>query len=317
MKKCLTAISIGFISIAGFSQTTNKEYLAVDEYVKKLGSYDTLNMGSISLAVTKNFASKELKARAIYDWVCNNIAYDIKAGKNNDASKSATADVLKYRKAIGSGYANLFQDMCSSANIRCLTVDGFAKRTTEEIEEKKSEINHTWAVVQLGQSPETWFYVDPCFGAGFPDKKGNTFIKSFDDGYFFSAKKIFNNQHYPDNEAWKLGDAPKTKKAFYELPLIKTGAYNFSVSGFVPATGIVKIKPGKSLAFNLTAANTSAIIKVALMIENNKKQTEKVMNYNIAAGHIIFEYKFNDDGEFPVSIMINDKEVLQYLVMVE
>ena len=271
----------------------------------------------ISNLVTKNFSSKELKARAIYDWITQYISYDIKAGRNNDASKSSTTEVLKFRKAIGAGYANLFQDMCSSANIRCLTVDGFIKKNIEEVGETKAEINHTWAVVQLGQSPDTWFYVDPCWGAGFPDKKGTAYIKSFDDSYFFSDKRIFNNQHYPDNEAWKLGMAPKSKKEFYELPVVKAGVHPFGITAFVPTQGKVKIKAGKSVAFNLTAAGTSDVTKVALIIENNRKFTEKVMNYSASGGHITFEYKFSDEGEFPVLLKINDKETLEYLVTVE
>lgn len=304
------------ISRHSIAQPSSKEYLAVDEYIKKAGSYDTLTMGAISHIITKNFAPKELKVRAIFDWIALHISYDVKAGRNNDASRNTTTDVLKYRKAIGVGFATLFQDMCSSANIRCLTVEGFAKRITDNIDEKKAEINHEWAVVQLGQSPDTWFYVDPCWGAGYPDKKETHFIPAFDPSYFFADKKIFNYQHYPDNEAWKLQPAPKNKKEFYELPLVKSGAYPIGVSSFIPAAGKVKTKAGKSLAFNISASNTSEISKVSLTIENNNKIAEKVMNYSAANGHILFDYKFNDEGEYPVTVMINGKETLGYLIIV-
>lgn len=317
MKKCITSVVCFLTTLFSFSQPINQEYLAVDEAVKKLGSFDTLNMGTIAHIITKNFTSKELKARAIYTWIANNIAYDIKAGKNNDASKSTGADVLKFRKAIGAGYAALFQDMCSSANIRCLTVDGFIVKNTEELGEKKPERNHTWDVVQLGQSPETWYYVDVCMGAGYLDKKGNNFTKAFDGSYFFANKKIFNNQHYPDNEAWKLGSAPKSKKDFYELPITKTGAYHFLVSGYSPAPGTLKTKVGKPVQFNLIAANTAGITKVALQFDINKKIVEKVMNFTAVAGGISFAYTFNDDGDFPLTITINDKEVVQYLLVVD
>lgn len=75
-----------------------------------------------------------------------------------------------------------------------------------------------WAVVQLGQSPDTWYYVDPAWGSGYADAEMKVFTRSFTDAYFFTDKPIFNLQHYPDNEAWKLGGAPKNKKEFYSLP---------------------------------------------------------------------------------------------------
>ena len=317
MKRIITSFIFCLPALLCNAQIINKEYQAVDDAVKKLGSFDTLNMGTIANIVTKNFTSKELKARAIYTWIATNISYDIKAGKNNDATKSSGADVLKFRKAIGAGYAALFQDMCSSANIRCLTVDGFIVKNTDDFGEKKPELNHTWDVVQLGQSPETWYYVDVCMGAGYLDKKGNTFTKSFDGFYFFANKKIFNNQHFPDNEAWKLGSAPKSKKDFYELPITKTGAYHFLVSAYSPSAGILKTKVGKAVQFNLSAANTTGITKVALQFDINKKTLEKVMNFTATASGISFAYTFNDDGDFPLTITINDKEVVQYLLVVE
>ena len=314
---CAFVLLLQVLYISSFAQPSKQEYLAVDEYIKKAGTYDTLSMGAISHIITRNFAPKELKTRAIFDWIALNISYDCKAGRNNDASKNTSADVLKYRKAIGVGFATLFQDMCSSANIRCLTVEGFAKRVTDNIGEKKPEINHEWAVVQLGQSPDTWYYVDPCWGAGYPDKKETTFIKAYDPSYFFADKKIFNFQHYPDNEAWKLSPASKSKKDFYELPLVKGGAYSFGVNGFIPSSGKVMIKEGKSVSFNISSSTISVINKVSLIIENNNKTAEKVMNFTALNGHIVFDYKFNDDGEFPVTILINGKETLGYIITVD
>jgi hypothetical protein len=317
MKKIVPALLVCMAVFTATAQPAKQEYTLVDEAVKKLPAYDTLSMGAIANIVTKNFTGKELKARAIYAWICNNIAYDCKAGKSNDASKSSGADVLKYRKAVAAGYANLFQDMCSSAGIRCLTVDGYIKKTTDDIGEKKPELNHTWAVVQLGKSPEEWYYVDPCLGAGYTDKKGNTFIKSYDDAYFFANKKIFNSQHFPDNEAWKLGDAPKNQKSFYDGPIVKGGAYTFGITGFTPADGVVKAKTGKPALFSFAASNGAAINKIILRLENNNKFVDKAINFTYANGRVSFDYKFNDENEFPATIVVNDKEALTYFMKVE
>ena len=139
--------------IISFGQSASDDFKVVDDYVKSLGTLDTLNMGTISYIVTKKFSRPKDKVRAIFDWIANNISFDLKAGKNNDNEKINTDLILKSRKANAAGYAALFQDMCSVVKIRCLTVDGYAKYNTEQINEKPDEFNHTWAVVQLGQSP--------------------------------------------------------------------------------------------------------------------------------------------------------------------
>src|SRR5260221_13431464 len=91
-----------FISINSFAQSS-KEYKLVDDYVKKLGSLDSMNMGTISSILTKNFSDKANKARAIFDWIAYNISYDCKAGRNNDNSKINSDDILKSRKATAFG----------------------------------------------------------------------------------------------------------------------------------------------------------------------------------------------------------------------
>jgi hypothetical protein len=89
------------------------EYKEIDDYVKSLGTMDTLNMGTIAFTITRKFADPKDKVRAIFDWVANNISFDLKAGRNNDNEKASTDIVLKTRKANAAGYAALFQDMCS------------------------------------------------------------------------------------------------------------------------------------------------------------------------------------------------------------
>jgi len=142
---------------------------------------------------------------------------DVKSAKNNSTTKNTPTEVLLYRKAVGAGFASLFQDMCSSAGIRCLTADGFVKFSAEQVNEKKPEINHSWAVVQLGQSPEAWYYADPCWGSGYTDPEFKSFTKSFNPDYFFADLTIFNWQHYPDNTAWQLGPGPKNKSDFLNI----------------------------------------------------------------------------------------------------
>ncbi|MFZ1371622.1 MAG: transglutaminase domain-containing protein, partial [Ferruginibacter sp.] len=157
------------------AQTNGRDFTAVDAYVKSLGPLENMSMGTINNVVSNKFTDKVDKARAIYYWIAHNIKYDIKAARSNNTAKNTPTDVLLNRKAIGIGFASLFQDMCSSADIRCLTVDGFVKTGTGQIGEKDTDINHSWAVVQLGQSPETWYYVDPAFGSGYADAEMKVF----------------------------------------------------------------------------------------------------------------------------------------------
>jgi transglutaminase/protease-like cytokinesis protein 3 len=296
------------------AQTTNSRFKTVDEYVKSLGSLDTLNMGTISYIITKKFPDNMEKVRAIFDWIAYNISFDCKAARNSGNEKQNSDDVLKTRKTNASGYAALFQDMCSVVKIRCLTVDGYAKNNVEQINEKPDEFNHTWDVVQLGLSPETWFYVDPTWGSGYTDDKVTVFTKAFNDAYFFADKIIFNYQHFPDNMAWQLGGGgPKSIKDFFELPLVKDNAYEYGIGNFTPLNGFIKASTKKPVQFSFKAGSNNKIEIVALLIGTDKKKRTKTADYSLKNGIVSFSYKFDEEDSYPVTILINNKPVLGYL----
>ena len=59
----------------------------VDAHVLKVGKLDSTNMGTIASMLTKPFAEKIDKARAIYTWIANNIVYDVKAASKEQTDK--------------------------------------------------------------------------------------------------------------------------------------------------------------------------------------------------------------------------------------
>ncbi len=317
MIKQITFLLFLLVSLNSNAQTNGRDFTAIDAYVKSLGSLDSMSMGTINNVVSNKFTDKIDKARAIYYWIANNISYDVKAARNNSTAKNTPAEVLLYRKAVGIGFTSLFQDMCSSADIRCLTVDGFVKQNTSQINEKGVEINHSWAVVQLGQSPETWFYVDPAWGSGYADAEMKEFTKSYTDAYFFTERYTFNLQHYPDNEAWKLGSAPKNKKDFFELPIVQVAALEFDLKKYTPNNGILKAKATKAVSFSYTLNANKEITKVELGIGEKKKYKIKDINFSFSGGTLSFSHKFEEENSYPVTVFVNGKQLISYYVEVE
>ena len=303
-----------FSCVHTFAQKRNVDFKLVDDYVKSLGSLDILNVGTISYIVTKKFPDNQDKARAIFDWIAYNISFDCKGAKRNGNEKINSDDVLKLRKTNASGYSALFQDMCSAIKIRCLTVDGYLKTNVDQISEKPDEFNHTWVVVQLGQSQESWFYVDPTLGSGYTDDKVTVFTKAYNDAYFFADKLIFNYQHYPNNTAWLLGPAAKNINTFLALPLIKNAAYEFNTTGFNPSTGRIKTKLKNAVQFSFKASGASSIAIVAIALGSDKKKKIKIVDHTFIGGVVKFSYTFEEEDTYPITILVNNKPILGYII---
>ncbi len=316
-KKYLVLFLLPF-SFFCYSQKSSDEYKNVDEYVKSLGAMDSLNMGSISYALTKNFDNNKEKLRAIFYWETHNIQLDCKSARNGNNDKAYDVErILKIRKGTSADFASLFQDLCSVSKIRCLTVDGYIKRTVEDINTKPDEMNHTWDVIQLGQSPEQWYYVDPTMGSGTVNDKMTVFTPEFNDAFFFANKKIFNFQHYPNNTAWLIGEGTKSAREFISLPLVKDAAYEIGLQQFLPQSGYIKAKLNKPVEFSIMINSANTIDIVSVVYGDERKKKTKTVDYTFSGRTIHFTYKFTDEDEYPFSILINNKEVLKYMVEVK
>jgi len=315
MKKYILLLSILslFFSPTLFAQ--QKDYTAIDEYVKKLGSLDNLNVATIADTITRNFPDKQNKARAIFYWIANNISIDLKATRANDKTKTLPETVVQMRKSTPLGFSLLLQEMCSLANIRCLSVDGYLRTKADDINNKPDEINHSWNVVQLGQSPEQWYYIDAARACGFTDAKLSMFTKQFTSGYFFADRILFNLDHFPDNEAWQLGAGPKSEKEFYGLPVIGNAAYEFGLQKIEPKNGHVKTKPTIATKFSFTYTNTNPVKELFIVIGEEKKQLRpEALKFTENGGTVSFTYKFKLADTYPIKIVADGKDLLQYMV---
>ena len=300
------------------AQQAEAPLAANDEFVKNLGSLETLNVATIADTLTRKFYDKKDKTRAIFFWIANNISQDPKAMRANETKKTDPVSVIQFRKTTPLGYANLFQEMCSMANIRCLVVDGYVKKSAEEINNKSDEVNHSWNVVQLGESPDKWFYVDAAKASGFLDGKMTVFTKKFTSEYFFADKKLFNLDHYPDNSAWQLGGDQKSLKEFYALPVIGNTAYANGLQKPMPLTGHIKTKNTTAVNFSFDYNPSKAISNISLIIGDGLKQSKpEPMNFSDNGGSVRFAYTFKKADTYPVKIMVDGEILLEYFVEVE
>lgn len=315
MKKII--FTIATLLCLQFVYAQNK-FEAVDAFAKKMGDLKELNVARIADTLTRGIADDQLKLRSIYYWIANNISLDVKAAKNGDNRPVLPETVIEKRVSSAQGFATLFQEMSSLANIRCLVVDGYIKRRFDDLEEVADEVNHSWNVVQLGQSSDKWFYVDVAAAAGSLDEPMKLFEKHFTGNLFFADKPLFNLTHFPDNSAWQLGPGPKSKKSFYDLPVIETAAFEYGISDFSPKEGMPKTNVKKGMSFNFTYNAVMPIEKVELVIGNNRKPTPPVnMDFTVTGNKISFTHKFKEGDSYPVSVLVNGKLLFRYLVEVK
>jgi hypothetical protein len=196
----------------------------------------TSQIKNLAQQITSSKNSDSLKVRAIYEWVVNNIDYDMPMlGQMRQKSveefiKMQQPDyVLASKKAVCMGYAILFKELCKAVNIQSEFVTGMSKyydayNRTFTIPEDL----HAWNVVKINGR---WYLTDLTWSAGSVNQADGKYYKRFNEAFYLTSSHEFAKTHLPFDPIWQLTNQPLTTdefKKFLELPPTRTNPPNIN-----------------------------------------------------------------------------------------
>lgn len=168
------------------------------------------------------------KARAIFRWVADRVSYDIEgliSGKIGDTKAEA---VLKSRRSVCEGYANLYEKLAKIAGLDVAKVRGYAKGAGFNPGDsfQKDSLSHAWNAVKIDGD---WKLLDATWGAGAVN--GGKYEKRFNEFYFLTPPEQLAFSHFPREKEWTLvKDNPFTEDDFKRWPKIDYRLFQLGVS---------------------------------------------------------------------------------------
>lgn len=159
------------------------------------------------------------KAVAIYDWLTQNIAYDVVALDSGDLGYKTPDSIVVRRKAVCSGYALLFHLFCQEVGLESFLVLGRSRADDQGLPPvlQDSPVNHAWNAVKIEGE---WKLLDPTWGAGYIDQN-RKFVKAPSKEWLFVPPEIFLYTHLPAEDKWQLLDEPIERDKFETLPILR------------------------------------------------------------------------------------------------
>lgn len=205
----------------------NRLYGGIDLHALTAPADVERDMGALVSYLTQRTTSEAQKTRAIARWIADRVSYDVNSMFYPDQIPSGS-EVLKARRTICSGYAQLFLEMAGKAGLRAEMVIGHVRDyKTIRIGDVTGKILHAWnAVLVEGR----WQLLDITWSAGSINGHGQ-FEKNFNNFYFFTKPEYLIYSHYPDNANWQLLKRPIESWEFPKLPHLSPAAFAF---GFLP-----------------------------------------------------------------------------------
>jgi len=173
--------------------------------------------------LTTGISDQFQRAKTINDWICDNIAYDVDTAFNRANRRQDYVSVLRIKRAVCSGYTNLFNQMCRLASIESIGISGFSKGLgyTGSI---GSRPDHDWNAVKINNK---WYLIDVTWNAGHVDQR--TFIKKYSTDYLFLDSRAFLYSHLPLNNKHQFFAPIITKEQFTEEPYISGAFFRYQL----------------------------------------------------------------------------------------
>lgn len=233
-------------------------------YDRKVNSEEDLWL--LSYFIRNTFAEDSLRLRAAFIWITENIEYDIKAFQTEDPRAAQLSYVLKKKKGICSGYANLLQYFCDTYKIESFVVDGRARSTESDIyvTNTRFKSNHAWNAVKINNQ---WRLIDATWASGVvadEDEREEVvkdkFHRRLEEFYYFTPPDRFALLHYPSNVRYSYVTKLPAYKDFIQAPLFTTEYVKGPVQAVSPNLALLEAKVGDTLTFRFQSKE--AILKV-------------------------------------------------------
>jgi hypothetical protein len=323
-----------FQSNAQISDFDSINFQKADNIALECRNLGLQNLPELSHRLTSNLSTDVERFRAIYRWVCGNIANDYAMySKNmrkrqrfkNDSlklkewnenfRKSSFQKMIKHQKTICTGYAYLIKKLSDLADIECEIVHGFARTSTIDVATLDVP-NHSWNAVKLNGK---WYLCDPTWASGTPNITTNLFEFQYNHGFFLTQPKLFATNHFPVDAKWLLiNDAETNFHNFLEAPITYNKAYKNMCIYNEPKKMHNTIQKFEKVAFKYQLLKPAKVEDVSLMIyDGSDSKTIHPESITIKNQLLIIEYMFKSTGLFDVHLLIGTDFISTYTFRVK
>ena len=322
---CIFFVNICVAQIADFNHIN---FSKADDIAKSYRSKNLLNLNEITFNITKDLETDLEKLRAIYVWICNNIANDFGLYTKNKRKRERFQKdsirlhewnsefktllfkrLLKKKKTICTGYAYLLKEMCKIVGIEAKIVNGFGRTSTVDFS-TLTEANHSWNMVKID---EKWYVCDPTWATGISFPEEGRFDFQFNEGYFLTTPQLFFKNHFPMVKEFSLlkGKTP-TLQEFIEMPLLYGEAYNFLESHISPNKMYQEIKQNDVFTFEYQLKKNIIINDLKLISSTGNNDRTLKPEINLQDKKLAITYQFKHKGFYDVHLYHQQKIIATY-----
>lgn len=229
----------------GDSQSLKQYDFTQIDYVGASLNYNGASVRELAHQLKIHSKTDLEKARLIYAWITHNIDYNFSGFLSGQYGDVSPEGVLKNRKGVCTGYANLFQALAQEMGLEAHVIEGYAKGYGYAVG-NSTEINHAWNAVKIDNA---WFLIDSTWGAGYI--QNNQFKKKFNPFYFATKPNQFIYNHLPSDNNWQLLTRRYSKQKFEQLPEVSPAFFEYNLNVVNPKSHTIQASKNAEVILNV------------------------------------------------------------------
>lgn len=164
--------------------------------------------------VIKSIAFETDTILSVFDWITDNIAYDVSIIDNPSLSKRSKQDkedrihnALKSKKGVCQHYSEILDSIVTRLGYESYVISGYTKNRQGKI---NGDIGHAWNAIKVNGS---WQLYDATWAAGHI-KDERKFVKQYNSKWYNISPSEMLETHMPYDPIWQLKDPVVTYRSF-------------------------------------------------------------------------------------------------------
>ena len=305
--------------VVNINQVTTTE---TDPIIKSLPERDKTDLKKFKedLKDKVNNLDDEVKAKILFLWICENIAYDDDSFFSGKSVECEPEAVFRNGKTLCSGYARLFKNIGEYIRLEIQCVSCYSKGLGYEPGQTLTSTNHEYNIIKLDNKYRP---IDCTWGAGTIKEK--KFVKHLNEFYFLADPELLIKTHFPANDRWQLTEKKYTLSDFLKWPQVFENFYAFGFNKYFPEEGFIELNSNTQnfIIWGNNISKNEASCNIFLLGGNIYQQQLNLDRIKFLEGKIEFDFIFNKKGRYKIKLFANNDKgkvthnIMTYIVDVQ
>ena len=294
----------------------------IDSIKKSLPKRDTTDLKKFKefLKDKVNNLDDEGKAKILFWWICENIAYDDDSFFSGKCVECEPEAVFRNGKTVCSGYARLFKNIGEYIRLEIQCVSCYSKGLGYEPGQTLTSTNHEYNIIKLNNQ---YYPIDCTWGAGTIQEK--KFVKHLNEFYFLTDPELLIKTHFPANDRWQLTEKKYTLSDFLKWPQVFENFYAFGFNKYFPEEGFIELNSNTQnfIIWGNNISKNEASCNIFLLEGNIYQQQLNLDRIKFLEDKIEFDFIFNKKGRYKIKLFANNDKgkvthnIMTYIVDVQ